>query len=144
MRSSAPWLSASAPAGGQAVELSLFDNAVVMTGYATMQHLFTGANPQRGGNTSPDTCPSGVFQAEDCAFYINCGNDNLFQRLMSQVLDREDVASAEIYATASCGAAAPAVRPRAGRKSPAIAPASESVAARLIAAANPLAKCVAE
>ncbi|OSJ18971.1 carnitine dehydratase [Bradyrhizobium canariense] len=86
---------------GQAVELSLFDSAVLMTGYATMQHLFTGANPQRGGNTSPDTCPSGVFQAKDCAFYINCGNDKIFQRLMSQVLDRQDLASAEIYATGS-------------------------------------------
>ncbi|MET4119863.1 crotonobetainyl-CoA:carnitine CoA-transferase CaiB-like acyl-CoA transferase [Bradyrhizobium sp. JR4.1] len=86
---------------GQAVELSLFDSAVLMTGYATMQHLFTGANPQRGGNTSPDTCPSGVFQAKDCAFYINCGNDKIFQRLMSQVLDRRDLASAEIYATGS-------------------------------------------
>jgi crotonobetainyl-CoA:carnitine CoA-transferase CaiB-like acyl-CoA transferase len=84
---------------GQAVELSLFDNAVLMTGYATMQHLFTGANPQRGGNTSPDTCPSGVFQAKDCTFYINCGNDKIFQRLMSQVLDRDDLATAEIYAT---------------------------------------------
>src|SRR5437763_12077627 len=51
---------------GQAVELSLFDSAVLMTGYATMQHLFTGANPQRDGNTSPATCPSGVFQAQDC------------------------------------------------------------------------------
>ena len=86
---------------GQAVELSLFDSAVLMTGYATMQHLFTGANPQRDGNTSPDTCPSGVFQAKDCAFYINCGNDKIFQRLMSQVLDRDDLASAEIYATGS-------------------------------------------
>jgi crotonobetainyl-CoA:carnitine CoA-transferase CaiB-like acyl-CoA transferase len=86
---------------GQAVELSLFDSAVLMTGYATMQHLFTGANPQRDGNTSPDTCPSGVFHAKDCAFYINCGNDKIFQRLMSQVLDRQDLASAEIYATGS-------------------------------------------
>lgn len=84
---------------GQAVEVSLFDNAVLMTGYATMQHLFSGANPQRHGNTSPDTCPSGVFQAEDCAFYINCGNDKIFQRLMSQVIGRADLASAEIYAT---------------------------------------------
>lgn len=84
---------------GQSVEISLFDNAVLMTGYATMQHLFSGANPQRHGNTSPDTCPSGVFQASDCAFYINCGNDKIFQRLMSQVIDREDLASAVIYAT---------------------------------------------
>ena len=85
--------------GGQAIEVSLFDNAVLMTGYATMQSLFSGADPRRSGNTSPDTCPSGVFQAKDCAFYINCGNDKIFQRLMSQVLEREDLAAAEIYAT---------------------------------------------
>ncbi|VIO78019.1 Acetyl-CoA:oxalate CoA-transferase [Bradyrhizobium ivorense] len=85
--------------GGQAIEVSLFDNAVLMTGYATMQSLFSGADPRRSGNTSPDTCPSGVFQARDCAFYINCGNDKIFQRLMAQVLEREDLAVAEIYAT---------------------------------------------
>jgi crotonobetainyl-CoA:carnitine CoA-transferase CaiB-like acyl-CoA transferase len=84
---------------GQAIEVSLFDNAVLMTGYATLQHLFTGKDPQRGGNTSPDTCPSGVFQASDCTFYINCGNDKIFQRLMSQVLDRTELASAAAYAT---------------------------------------------
>jgi crotonobetainyl-CoA:carnitine CoA-transferase CaiB-like acyl-CoA transferase len=84
---------------GQAVEVSLFDNAVLMTGYATLQHLFTGKDPQRHGNTSPDTCPSGVFQASDHTFYINCGNDKIFQRLMSQVLDRADLASAAAYAT---------------------------------------------
>ena len=84
---------------GQAIEVSLFDNAVLMTGYATLQHLFTGNDPQRQGNTSPDTCPSGVFQASDHTFYINCGNDKIFQRLMSQVIDRSDLASADTYAT---------------------------------------------
>jgi crotonobetainyl-CoA:carnitine CoA-transferase CaiB-like acyl-CoA transferase len=84
---------------GQAIEVSLFDTAVLMTGYATMQHLFSGADPKRHGNTSPDTCPSGVFQAKDTSFYINCGNDKIFQRLMSQVIDRPDLASAEAYAS---------------------------------------------
>ena len=84
---------------GQAIEVSLFDNAVLMTGYATLQHLFSGIDTQRHGNTSPDTCPSGVFQALDGSFYINCGNDKIFQRLMSQVIDRPDLASAGIYAT---------------------------------------------
>jgi crotonobetainyl-CoA:carnitine CoA-transferase CaiB-like acyl-CoA transferase len=84
---------------GQAIEVSLFDNAVLMTGYATLQHLFTGKDPQRHGNTSPDTCPSGVFQASDHTFYINCGNDKIFQRLMGQVIERPDLAAAEIYAT---------------------------------------------
>jgi crotonobetainyl-CoA:carnitine CoA-transferase CaiB-like acyl-CoA transferase len=84
---------------GQSVEVSLFDNAVLMTGYATLQQLFTGKDPQRQGNTSPDTCPSGVFQASDLTFYINCGNDKIFQRLMIQVIERPDLATAEIYAT---------------------------------------------
>src|SRR5438874_69980 len=86
------------PEGLQIVR-DLIDNAVLMTGYAPLQHLFSDANPQRNGNTSPDTCPSGVFQAQDRAFYINCGNDKIFQRLMSQVVDRPDLASAVIYAT---------------------------------------------
>lgn len=84
---------------GQAIEVSLFDTAVLMTGYASMQQLFTGTDPQRHGNTSPDTCPSGVFQAADSTFYINCGNDKIFQRLMSQVIDRPDLASSDLYAT---------------------------------------------
>ncbi|MGY4478711.1 CaiB/BaiF CoA transferase family protein [Bradyrhizobium sp. USDA 3364] len=84
---------------GQVIEVSLFENAVLMTGYATMQSLFNNADPKRSGNTSPDTCPSGVFLASDCSFYINCGNDKIFQRLMAQVLEREDLAAAEIYAT---------------------------------------------
>ncbi len=77
---------------GQYLEVSLFDTALLMTGWAPMQHLFTGAEHQRHGNTSPDTCPSGVFQAKDQAFYINCGNNKIFQRLAEQVIDRPDLA----------------------------------------------------
>lgn len=86
---------------GQRVEVSLFDTAVLMTGYASMQSLFTGKDPQRHGNTSPDTCPSGAFQARDRTFYINSGNDNIFQRLMTQVLERPDVAADPEYASPS-------------------------------------------
>jgi crotonobetainyl-CoA:carnitine CoA-transferase CaiB-like acyl-CoA transferase len=84
---------------GQAVEVALFDNAVLMTGYATLQHVFSGAEPQRHGNTSPDTCPSGVFEAQDRSFYINCGNNKIFQRLMAQVIERPDVANDPAFAT---------------------------------------------
>ena len=85
---------------GQRVEVSLFDTAVLMTGYASMQSLFTGRDPQRSGNTSPDTCPSGAFRAKDRTFYINSGNDSIFQRLMTQVLGRADLASSSDYASA--------------------------------------------
>jgi crotonobetainyl-CoA:carnitine CoA-transferase CaiB-like acyl-CoA transferase len=84
---------------GQQLEVSLFDNAVLMTGYATTQTLFTGRDAQRHGNTSPDTCPSGAFHARDRTFYINSGNDNIFQRLMLQVLERPDLAADPDYAT---------------------------------------------
>ena len=83
---------------GQAVEVALYDNALVMTGYATLQSVFNGADPQRHGNTSPDTCPSGVFRASDQAFYINCGNDKIFQRLALQVLERPDLAADPVLA----------------------------------------------
>ncbi len=76
---------------GQRVEVSLFDTAVLMTGWAPMQHLFTGADPQRSGNTSPDTSPSGVFYASDKPFYINSGNDKVYQRMVGQVLERPDL-----------------------------------------------------
>jgi crotonobetainyl-CoA:carnitine CoA-transferase CaiB-like acyl-CoA transferase len=84
---------------GQSMEVALFDNAVLMTGYATLQHVFSGAEPQRHGNTSPDTCPSGVFEAQDRSFYINSGNNKIFQRLMAQVVERPDVANDPAFAT---------------------------------------------
>jgi len=77
---------------GQSIEVALFDTAILMTGFAAMQHLTIGYEPQRNGNTSPDTCPSGVFESKDKPFYINCGNDKIFIRLFEQVLERPDIA----------------------------------------------------
>jgi crotonobetainyl-CoA:carnitine CoA-transferase CaiB-like acyl-CoA transferase len=34
-----------------------------------------------------------VFQAQDGAFYLNCGNDRIFNRLAMQVLERPDLAN---------------------------------------------------
>ncbi|PLC52047.1 carnitine dehydratase [Pollutimonas nitritireducens] len=84
---------------GQSIEVALFDNAVLMTGYATLQQTFTGNEPQRPGNTSPDSCPSGVFTAKDRSFLINCGNTQIFHRLLTQVLDLPHVVANPAYAT---------------------------------------------
>lgn len=84
---------------GQSIEVALFDTAVMMSGWAPLQHLFSGREPARHGNTSPDTAPSGVFQASDRTFYINCGNSKIFQRLAAEVLERPDVAEDARYAT---------------------------------------------
>lgn len=77
---------------GQYVELSLHDTAILMTGFQAMQHLFSGFQPQRFGNTSPDTAPTGVFHSKDKPFYISCSNTQIFQRLFEQVVDRPDIA----------------------------------------------------
>lgn len=77
---------------GQYVELSLHDTAMVMIGFQAMQHLFSGVTPQRFGNTSPDTAPTGVFKASDASFYISSSNTGIFQRLFAQVIDRPDLA----------------------------------------------------
>lgn len=78
---------------GQLVEVGLYDTGILMTGWAPMQHLLTGNEPQRHGNTSVDTCPSGVFSASDGDFYINCGNDRVYQRLVADVVQRADLAN---------------------------------------------------
>jgi len=83
---------------GQQLEVALFDTAILMTSFASMQQLLTGRDPQRHGNTSPDTCPSGVFEASDRPFYINCGNDKIFQRLFTEVVDRPEIANHPEYA----------------------------------------------
>ncbi|OGA34017.1 MAG: carnitine dehydratase [Betaproteobacteria bacterium RIFCSPLOWO2_12_FULL_64_23] len=78
---------------GQCVEVALFDTAVLMTGFAAMQHLCTGFDPQRTGNYSPDTSPSGLFKAKDRPIYVNCANTKIFQRLFANVLGMPEVAN---------------------------------------------------
>lgn len=56
---------------GQYVEMGLFDTALPMTGWVSMQHLMTSVPHQRHGNTGIDTCPPGVFQSKDQAFCIS-------------------------------------------------------------------------
>jgi len=84
---------------GQAVEVSLFDSAVLMTGYASLQEIFTGVPTRRTGNNSPDTCPSGVFHTSDRSFLINCGNTQIFHRLVTRVVELPHMASDPAYAT---------------------------------------------
>jgi formyl-CoA transferase len=80
---------------GQHVEVALFDIAVAMTGFYGMAYLMTGKNPSRQGN-SPNGSPSvGLYEASDAPFYIACANDRLYRRLVTDVLDRPDLASGE-------------------------------------------------
>ncbi len=78
---------------GQYCEVSLFDSALSMLGYAPSQYLLTGLPPTRSGNVSPDTSPSGVFRCSDASFYMNGGTDPIFLRLATQVLQQPSLAT---------------------------------------------------
>jgi crotonobetainyl-CoA:carnitine CoA-transferase CaiB-like acyl-CoA transferase len=85
---------------GQYIEVSLFDTALSTTiGFGAAQFLYTGKDPTRWGNTSPDTSPTGVFKAKDADFYISCTTTKLFQKLFTQIVDRPDIAFKEDYQT---------------------------------------------
>jgi len=77
---------------GQFVESVLFDTALTMTGFAAMQHLCTGFNPQRVANVSADSSPSGVVRCQDRSFYVNCGNTGIFRRLFETVIGMPEIA----------------------------------------------------
>ncbi|WP_454693471.1 CaiB/BaiF CoA transferase family protein [Achromobacter aegrifaciens] len=83
---------------GQAIEVSLIENAVLMTGYIPIQYVFTGDEPQRHGNTSSESCPSNVFRSADKAFFVNCGNDGIFHRLVEHVLESPELAADPAWA----------------------------------------------
>lgn len=85
---------------GRHVEVSLYGSAMLMAGYATMQTLCSGDATTRSGNTSSDSCPTGLFECRDATFFLHCGNSEIFHRLARDVLQRKDLAELPNYQTA--------------------------------------------
>ena len=77
---------------GQRVETALFDTAALMLGFHAMNYLATGRNPARAGNRSADSTPTGTFQTADGPLYITCANDRTYRRLVTNVLERPELA----------------------------------------------------
>lgn len=75
---------------GQRVDVALFDTALTMVGYTSMQSMFGMDMGVRIANTSPDSCPNGVFLTKDKPFYLSAGADRNFQRLC-RLVGREDL-----------------------------------------------------
>jgi crotonobetainyl-CoA:carnitine CoA-transferase CaiB-like acyl-CoA transferase len=84
---------------GQLIETTLIETAVNMLGNFHMTYLATGTSPTRFGNTQTTACPVGAFETMDGPLYLACANDRIFQRLMTDVLDRPDLARHPDYAT---------------------------------------------
>src|SRR3546814_17872288 len=92
---------------GQYVEVSLFDTAMLMVGFHGMNHLITGAPPNRFGNTSPDSAPMGVFHTADGPTYVASANAPTFHLLAIDVLARSDLAADSTFAGVRTGVATP-------------------------------------
>lgn len=75
---------------GQEIEVALFDTAISMLGYISVQYLMSGKVPGRHGNSSLDTCPTGVFACKDTSFYMSCTSDRIFTKL-TNALGRTDL-----------------------------------------------------
>lgn len=66
---------------GQRVDVSLYETAVTMMGWAPMQYLVSGTEPQRSGNASADSAPGGIFHAKDLPFFVSSPSTTIFQRI---------------------------------------------------------------
>lgn len=70
---------------GQRVDISLYETALTMLGWAPMQYLVSGTEPRRSGNGSADSAPGGVFHAQDQPFFLSSPSTTIFQRIARAV-----------------------------------------------------------
>lgn len=77
---------------GQYVDVSLFDTSMLMTGFMTVQYLFSGKAPVRNGNVSNDAVPSGVFHTADLPIMITCTSTAQFRKLFLDVAKMPEIA----------------------------------------------------
>ena len=83
---------------GQRVDVDLMSCLLSSLVNQSSGYLLAGKIPQAMGNRHPSLVPYEVFAARDKPLAIACGNDRQF-RSLTVVLEREDLADAELYAT---------------------------------------------
>jgi formyl-CoA transferase len=85
---------------GQHVEVALYDTAVTMLAYFSMNYLAGGKDPVRMGNAAPVATPIGMFETADGgAIYVSCGTQRTWEKFAVAVLGRRDLADNPKYAT---------------------------------------------
>ena len=76
---------------GQMIEANLFGTAANMLVNFGGQSLLTGDNPRRAGNGSQAAQPAGVYTSADGEFMLTIGNEAMYQRFCTHVLERPDL-----------------------------------------------------
>jgi crotonobetainyl-CoA:carnitine CoA-transferase CaiB-like acyl-CoA transferase len=77
---------------GQLIETNLLGAAVNMLGNFHMAYLLSGVSPTRFGNWQVTAVPVGAFETKSGPIYIACANDGTFRRLMTDVLNKPELA----------------------------------------------------
>ena len=75
---------------GQRVDVSLMDSVIAATENTALKYLESGEIPPRMGNRYAAVSPYDGFRCKDGVVIIACGNQKLYNKLCTGVLDRAD------------------------------------------------------
>jgi len=87
-----------ADAGGEKIEVSLFDSIVAWQTYMASYYFATGDPPERMGSRHPTIAPYQAFPTEDDYVVVACASENIWPRFCT-ALGREDLVDDERFAT---------------------------------------------
>lgn len=76
---------------GQRVDISLMDSVIAATENTAIKYLESGQIPPRMGNRYAAVSPYDAFQVKDGKIIIACGNQKLYEKLCTEILDRPDM-----------------------------------------------------
>ncbi|HXI14442.1 MAG TPA: CoA transferase [Thermoanaerobaculia bacterium] len=82
---------------GSAIEVSLLGATLASLINVAQNHLISGSEAQRWGNSHASIVPYGAFHASDGQFVVAVGTDAQFEQLCRAVLRREDLAVDERF-----------------------------------------------
>jgi crotonobetainyl-CoA:carnitine CoA-transferase CaiB-like acyl-CoA transferase len=87
-----------ADAGGDRIEVSLFDTMVAWQTYMASYYFATGDPPERMGSRHPTIAPYQAFPTTDDYVVVACASENIWPRFC-RALGREDLVDDERFAT---------------------------------------------
>lgn len=83
---------------GSKVDVAMFDSTLAFLEHGLMHYVATGETSERMGNRHPYMSPFDVFETQDKAITICCGNDSLFEELC-HALNTPDLVNHPLYKT---------------------------------------------
>ena len=76
---------------GQRVDVSLMDSVIAATENTALKYLESGVLPPRMGNRYAAVSPYDAFKCKDGVIIIAAGNQRLYEKLCTEILDRPDM-----------------------------------------------------